>query len=201
MFKMPSLLAYSLILVAFLNLVSCYHEEHLRSGIRNGILKLHDDFKNEALNENTLDYFPKEIEEAIPQIRKYFMGKTQDDSLTTQTRTRSFSPSCTGCVVGVDTMYELYRNGTPMAVLEAILNIICQLSMNKEVCAGAIKGYVPELTYLATHNAIDGSLFCALQLGGRCGSWMDVYSWEIDFPTDVPKPPFVPPVPPKVCNS
>ena len=80
---MANTLAYSVIFLAVLNLTSCYHEEDLKSGIRDGIVKLYDDLKNDALNENTFDFFPKEVEEAIPQIRKYFMGKTQD-SLTAQ---------------------------------------------------------------------------------------------------------------------
>ena len=169
---MANTLAYSVIFLAVLNLTSCYHEEDLKSGIRDGIVKLYDDLKNDALNENTFDYFPKEVEEAIPQIRKYFMGKTQD-SLTSQvlymmyiitnsnihgvecvmnmqyiliyiyqTNTGSFSPSCTGCVVGVDTIYQLSKNGTSMALIETILNVICRLSMEKEVCSGAIKGYM-----------------------------------------------------------
>ena len=51
----------------------------------------------------------------------------------------------------------------------------------------------PELMYLAEHDAIDGGVFCGLCLGGKCGSWEDIYGWEVDFPHEVPKPPFVPP--------
>ena len=48
------------------------------------------------------------------------------------------------------------------------------------------------------HDAMSGGLFCGLTLGGKCGSWEKIYGWEVKFPDDVPKPPFVPPVPPKV---
>ena len=45
---------------------------------------------------------------------------------------------------------------------------------------------------------MDGGQFCALALGGRCGKWEDIYEWEIDFPDDKPKPPFVEPKEPSV---
>ena len=45
---------------------------------------------------------------------------------------------------------------------------------------------------------MNGAHFCALCLGGKCGAWEDLYGWEVDFPDTVPKPPFVPPTPPKV---
>ena len=45
---------------------------------------------------------------------------------------------------------------------------------------------------------MDGGQFCALALGGKCGNWEDIYEWEIDFPDDSPKPPFVEPKEPSV---
>ena len=48
---------------------------------------------------------------------------------------------------------------------------------------------------------MDGGQFCALALGGKCGNWEDIYEWEIDFPDDKPKPPFVEPKEPSVITA
>ena len=45
---------------------------------------------------------------------------------------------------------------------------------------------------------MDGGQFCALALGGKCGKWEDIYDWEVDFPDDKPKPPFIEPQEPSV---
>ena len=59
-----------------------YQEEQLKKEIRNGVFTFLYDVENGLEMENTLDYFPVEIEELIPQIRKYFMGKQKGYSTT-----------------------------------------------------------------------------------------------------------------------
>ena len=59
-----------------------YDEEELKLEIKEGILKLNYDVERGMQKENILDYFPDEIEELIPQIQKYFMGKDKGYSTT-----------------------------------------------------------------------------------------------------------------------
>ena len=70
-------------LVFALVVVSCsaYDEEKLKEGIRDGIFRLTYDIKNEAVQNDILGYFPEEISELAPQVRRYFMGK--EDGYTT----------------------------------------------------------------------------------------------------------------------
>ena len=65
-------------------IVAClgHKEEKLKKEIQQGIWKLHYDLENGWQQDNILGYFPTEIEELIPQIRKYFMGKEEGYSTT-----------------------------------------------------------------------------------------------------------------------
>ena len=70
-------LAFALVVVSG----SAYDEEKLKEGIRDGIFRLTYDIKNEAVQNDILGYFPEEISELAPQVRRYFMGK--EDGYTT----------------------------------------------------------------------------------------------------------------------
>ena len=74
---------YLLLGCAILSTCLGYEEEVLNGKIKRGIYNLHYDRENGAAKENILEYFPIEIEELVPQIRRYFMGK-QNGSLMTQ---------------------------------------------------------------------------------------------------------------------
>ena len=60
-----------------------YDEDKLKEGIKDGLFRLTYDIKNEKVDDDILAYFPEEIAELAPQVRRYFMGK-QDGYTTTE---------------------------------------------------------------------------------------------------------------------
>ena len=72
-------LLFSLVIVNAL----AYDEEQLKEQIKDGIYRLTYDIKNEIALNDVLRYFPQEIEELAPQVRRFFMGK-QDGYTTTK---------------------------------------------------------------------------------------------------------------------
>ena len=79
MFKIFPALLFSLVIVN----IFAYDEEQLKEQIKDGIYRLTYDIKNEIALNDVLGYFPQEIEELAPQVRRYFMGK-QDGYTTTK---------------------------------------------------------------------------------------------------------------------
>ena len=79
---MFTILRYFVVFAAALCPVSCFNEEEVKNGITDGMLSFYNDLETEALKENIYDYFPKEVEELVPQIQKYFMGKKEGSSTT-----------------------------------------------------------------------------------------------------------------------
>ena len=69
-----NLLVFGLVLYS-----SCFgfEEELLKSEFRDGILNLAYDIENSNVQENLLDYFPKEIGELAYEYRRYFMGREE----------------------------------------------------------------------------------------------------------------------------
>ena len=72
-------IAFSVVIVT----TFAYDEEKLKEGIKDGIFRLTFDIKNEKVDDDILAYFPEEIAELAPQVRRYFMGK-QDGYTTTE---------------------------------------------------------------------------------------------------------------------
>ena len=72
-------IAFSVVIVT----TFAYDEEELKESIKNGIFRLTFDTKNEKVDDDILAYFPEEIAELAPQVRRYFMGK-QDGYTTTE---------------------------------------------------------------------------------------------------------------------
>ena len=72
-------IAFSVVIVT----TFAYDEEKLKEGIKDGIFRLTFDIKNEKVDNDILAYFPEEIAELAPQVRRYFMGK-QDGYTTTE---------------------------------------------------------------------------------------------------------------------
>ena len=72
---------YALVFALVVVTTSADDEEKLKEGIRDGIFRLTYDIKNEAVQNDILGYFPEEISELAPQVRRYFMGK--EDGYTT----------------------------------------------------------------------------------------------------------------------
>ena len=72
-------LLFSLVIVNAL----AFDEEQLKEQIKDGIYRLTYDIKNEIALNDVLRYFPQEIEELAPQVRRFFMGK-QDGYTTTK---------------------------------------------------------------------------------------------------------------------
>ena len=79
MLKIFHALLFSLVIVN----IFAYDEEQLKEQIKDGIYRLTYDIKNEIALNDVLGYFPPEIEELAPQVRRYFMGK-QDGYTTTK---------------------------------------------------------------------------------------------------------------------
>ena len=79
MLKIFPALLFSLVIVN----IFAYDEEQLKEQIKDGIYRLTYDIKNEIALNDVLGYFPQEIEELAPQVRRYFMGK-QDGYTTTK---------------------------------------------------------------------------------------------------------------------
>ena len=78
--------ALSLVIVTSL----AYEEEKLKAGIKNGIYRLTYDYEHGLVKNDILEYFPEEMSELAPQVRRYFMGK-QDGYSTTKVRKKSSS--------------------------------------------------------------------------------------------------------------
>ena len=72
-------IAFSVVIVT----TFAYDEEELKESIKDGIFRLTFDIKNEKVDNDILAYFPEEIAELAPQVRRYFMGK-QDGYTTTE---------------------------------------------------------------------------------------------------------------------
>ena len=72
-------IAFSVVIVT----TFAYDEEILKEDIKDGIFRLTFDIKNEKADDDILAYFPEEIAELAPQVRRYFMGK-QDGYTTTE---------------------------------------------------------------------------------------------------------------------
>ena len=74
---------YAIVFSVVIVTTFAYDEEKLKEGIKDGIFRLTYDIKNEKVNDDILAYFPEEIAELAPQVRRYFMGK-QDGYTTTE---------------------------------------------------------------------------------------------------------------------
>ena len=74
---------YAIALSVVIVTTFAYDEEKLKEGIKDGLFRLTYDIKNEKVDDDILAYFPEEIAELAPQVRRYFMGK-QDGYTTTE---------------------------------------------------------------------------------------------------------------------
>ena len=75
--KMVNLARFLVLGLVLISSCLGYDQEVLTSELKEGILRLTHDIENNKVENNVLDYFPKEVEEVAPQIRKYFMGKQE----------------------------------------------------------------------------------------------------------------------------
>ncbi|XP_033105480.1 sphingomyelin phosphodiesterase-like [Anneissia japonica] len=109
------------------------------------------------------------------------------------------SLDCFACTVAVKEVDNLIKENATKEEVAKLATDICKLLKieSDRVCDYVVKEFVPEIFGVAVGAVITPDEVCSRLLGNSCGNPYDPGSvWNVTFP-DVPKPPVIPPKPPK----
>ena len=135
--------------------------DDVKFGLKNSVYNIVSDHLAGKLPTNDMEalaaYFPKEIQELLPDlswwlnsekpykpkgtlVRVNFITNTNPHRIYLLNPQKE-SVSCEGCSIAVDALIEVVHLGVDFNTIATILTDVCPLVMNGEVCRGAIHNF------------------------------------------------------------